>query len=514
MAAAATGPVFASETNLEAKEDSSGVISETGIILGAEDIEEFIVVEIEKIHSRNQRANTKAVCKALAKSHGLTEQVVSLQLKRMILTGRIEKRLIRGSESFKLSTEVILHGNKLARKVSNDEDKAAEYRNDLVQTSTRQEGAKAEGMEQADNSDEYGSDAESSHGESEAEGSHGESEAESSQDESEADSGELLITKGSDLMDRMETMGTKYDAVVVDKDCQVNNMGESDMNHRLSILEQKVEALTAKIPTGQEGNKKFQIMLEKIGSLERENRGLKDENNLLKNEIRNLKVIPNSTNSLQGLELSCQNENNTANEHAKINQSNTASKTQHEDHQTIHGERLLARSVPREKPSHQGSVIDRASPKGNDHQHPTVVRKRDGTAIATTKVTTRENFQDTYDRKQTTESNLLRRQRNVAPGEWSYAEAVQQQRAPLRPQENSKWGQNSAERFHARESHWPGKQHNNFGQATSFQGKVRPQGYREFIDQKPGVAIVGDSIVGSIKRRDINTETNDYFVTV
>ena len=189
-------------------------------------------------------------------------------------------------------------------------------------------------------------------------------------------------------------------------------------------------------------------------------------------------------------------------------------KTQHEDHQTIHGKRLLARSVPREKPSHQGSVIDRASPKGNDHQHPTVVRKRDGTAIATTKVTTRENFQDTYDRKPTTESNLLRRQRNVVPGEWSYAEAVQQQRAPLRPQENSKWGQNSAERFHARESHWPGKQHNNFGQATSFQGKVRPQGYREFIDQKPGVAIVGDSIVGSIKRRDINAETNDYFVTV
>ena len=143
--------------------------------------------------------------------------------------------MIRGSESFKLGTEVILHGNKLARKVSNDEEKAAEYRNDLVQTSTRQEGAEAEGMEQADNSDEYGSDAESSHGESEAEGSHGESEAESSQDESEADSDELLITKGSDLMDRMVTMGTEYDAVVVDKDCQVNNMGESDMNHRLSI---------------------------------------------------------------------------------------------------------------------------------------------------------------------------------------------------------------------------------------------------------------------------------------
>ena len=155
MAIAATGPVFASETNLEAKEDSSGVISETGIILGAEDIEEFIIVEIEKLHSRNQRANTKAVCKVLAKSHGLTERVVSLQLKGMILTGRIEKRFIRGSESLKLITEAMRHGNKLARKVSNDEEKAAEYRNDLVQTSTRQEGVEAVGIEQADNSDKH-----------------------------------------------------------------------------------------------------------------------------------------------------------------------------------------------------------------------------------------------------------------------------------------------------------------------------------------------------------------------
>ena len=56
-----SGPVFASKTNLAAKEDSSGAISETGIKLGPEDKEKSIVVETEKVHARNQRTNTKVV---------------------------------------------------------------------------------------------------------------------------------------------------------------------------------------------------------------------------------------------------------------------------------------------------------------------------------------------------------------------------------------------------------------------------------------------------------------------
>ena len=50
------------------------------------------------------------------------------------------------------------------------------------------------------------------------------------------------------------------------------------MNHRMSILEQKVNALTAKIPAGHEGDKEIQIMLDKIGSSERKKKGFKDEN--------------------------------------------------------------------------------------------------------------------------------------------------------------------------------------------------------------------------------------------
>eukprot|EP00794_Sanderia_malayensis_P006719 gene6719-7479_t len=66
-----------------------------------------------------------------------------------------------------------------------------------------------------------------------------------------------------------------------------------------------------------------------------------------------------------------------------------------------------------------------------------------------------------------------------------------------------------------KESNWPGKQHNNSGHVTSFQAsKVRPQGYRESHREKPEMAIIGDSIVGGINRRDINTETKDYFVAV
>eukprot|EP00794_Sanderia_malayensis_P004934 gene4934-5581_t len=127
-------------------------------------------------------------------------------------------------------------------------------------------------------------------------------------------------------------------------------------------------------------------------------------------------------------------------------------------------------------------ITDRVSPKGNDYQYPEVVRKRDGTALAAAEMTTTERFQYTFNRQPETESNNLRRQTNVVPGGLSYAEVVQQQRAPFRLQENT--------------------------------SKVRPQGYREFHREKPEIAIIGDSIVGGINRRDINTETKDYFVTV
>ena len=65
-----------------------------------------------------------------------------------------------------------------------------------------------------------------------------------------------MIAKGSDLTDRMICVETEYDTVL-DKVCQVNNLGETDMNRRLSILEQNVEASTAKIPSGKDGNKEF-----------------------------------------------------------------------------------------------------------------------------------------------------------------------------------------------------------------------------------------------------------------
>ena len=232
------------------------------------------------------------------------------------------------------------------------------------------------------------------------------------------------------------------------------------------------------------------------------------------NMLQKLKVVPESTNSFQGSEFSRNNENNTANQPYKTSQPNKVPKSLDHDHQRIHGERFPTNSVPREDLSHHGLVIDRASPKSSNHQLPRVVRTRDRSAAATTLI---ENYEDKSNRMPTTESDQVRRPKNVVPGEWSYAEAVQQQRefprAPLGLQENGIWGQDSQQRSHARESHWPGKQRNDFGH-SSFQGKSRSQGYRDSIEHKPEIAIVGDSIVGSIRRKDINTETKDHFVTV
>ena len=62
-------------------------------------------------------------------------------------------------------------------------------------------------------------------------------------------------------------------------------------------------------------------------------------------------------------------------------------------------------------------------------------------------------------------------------------------------QELSQWGKNSAVRFNSRESYWRRKQQTNFEHTKSFQGKIKPEGYREFIEHKHEIAIVGDSMV-------------------
>ena len=505
MAVAATGSVFASETNLEAKEDSSGVISETGIILGAEDIEEFIVVEIEKLHSRNQRANTKAVCKALAKSHGLTERVVSLQLKRMILTCRIEKRFIRGSKSFKLVTEAMRHGNKLARKVSNDEEKAAEYRNDLVQTSTRQEGAEAEGIEQADNSDKYLLAGASRH----------ESEITDAENSECSERSEGICNSSLDSSPDTNSISQMSVTFRYDGNTQKNYVSSSEVIERLEKVEGQVTQILQNLENNEEKKSKneetkslkseISKLLDKIQKLEEENKSLMQKNRILTQEISGLNSRANTRGEEMGVNKTRPPRSEMTNRQIFDSYLEARERVPHPMPENIfQGQNNQAEWRPEVYRSRQHDVID---PYYGWQFPKETARKSNFTTTSSRPLETRNRFSLLECSR---DNNLEGRERNVVPGKHTYAEAIS--KASKNMPQNTTNGQRQQSRTSPESPRLSGKQQSNlhrsqsngFGIAIRDQTKVRSELPEQRTFNKPTVTIIGDSMLRGVKRNDLS----------
>eukprot|EP00794_Sanderia_malayensis_P011376 gene11376-12562_t len=116
------------------------VVSETGITLSSEHIEEMIADEIKKTHSKKQRADTNSICKSLRRTHGLTGSTVTMQLKYMIATERVIKGLHNGQETLSLREEAKnkkLNGTEPKRNSFSINEKRAECQTDSHEQASR-----------------------------------------------------------------------------------------------------------------------------------------------------------------------------------------------------------------------------------------------------------------------------------------------------------------------------------------------------------------------------------------
>ena len=66
-----------------------GVISETGIILGEDDMEDLIFKEMQNIRKKKKLVSTKMICHALREAHGLMEDTVDY----MVDSGKILREI-------------------------------------------------------------------------------------------------------------------------------------------------------------------------------------------------------------------------------------------------------------------------------------------------------------------------------------------------------------------------------------------------------------------------------------
>ena len=119
---------------LQSSHDEEDVLSETGIILSAGDIDDMIVEEIKKKNrSKKQRPDTSSSFRSLLWAHGLNGSTIGMQLKYLIATGKVIKE-----ETPKLYEEEKKKKKTKVSASSNDE-RLLEYQTDLLEQASRHE---------------------------------------------------------------------------------------------------------------------------------------------------------------------------------------------------------------------------------------------------------------------------------------------------------------------------------------------------------------------------------------
>ena len=88
------------------KSEGGGIISEFGVLLVSEDIEDLILSEVRTTKAKKeQRQNTVTITLGLLKVHGLPECEVAELLQQMIITGKIITRMCKVMESLSVTKE-------------------------------------------------------------------------------------------------------------------------------------------------------------------------------------------------------------------------------------------------------------------------------------------------------------------------------------------------------------------------------------------------------------------------
>ena len=221
------------------------------MVLDPQEVEELILDTIENIQVKKKRANSISVCKTLSKTHGLNDSTTSLQLTMMLAEGKIEDTRTGGSESFRVCEPGnILKQKKQekVRKISDEEQRLAECRNELLFVATTPKPQRTEGPHKRDEKEKSSSENNNAY--------------------SQSANGKEVNHGFEDRLQKME-------------------------KHLLTIFERldKVEEGNTNTESMQGKPTEFYEMFAKINSLEREKKDLKDENFALRLEITDLKEI-------------------------------------------------------------------------------------------------------------------------------------------------------------------------------------------------------------------------------
>ncbi len=266
------------------------------IIPEPEEMDQLILDTIRKIRKSKKRAYSDLVCEKLSEAHGLDKSPAMLQLTSMIATGRIGNIPTKeGLESLRIDeTKVNLYlesqvENGKSRKLSNDEVRIIECRNEL------QAVAEAERQVSADNDQSCDSDMESD----------SDSDTESIPSESVLDRERNWLQDGlvcsqksglekDETLQNKEKIGGKTGD---DMNQIINEQTGYKLNQRMDDMEKKLSYAINMInkKENEENNVEKKVgyhgLLARIYVLENEKRDLSLENVALKNKLSDLKKL-------------------------------------------------------------------------------------------------------------------------------------------------------------------------------------------------------------------------------
>ena len=144
----------------------------TNFVPEPEELEQLIIDTVRKTVSSGKRVSSKYICDTLLRTHGLDSSPTMLQLTLMIATGKLKDVPWRGKESLKVAesmpgsqVESVSDKDK-PRKLSNDEGRLKACRNELQSVA---EAEKQISDENSDSSDSSDSETESSQSETDTE---------------------------------------------------------------------------------------------------------------------------------------------------------------------------------------------------------------------------------------------------------------------------------------------------------------------------------------------------------
>lgn len=243
--------------------------TESGIILGGDDLRNLIKMEITKIREKNQRADCSKICKALEKMHGLNNGMVQMSLDYMLKCGKIKDVPYNGRESLRVPSESNDELEASKSRISADEERVKQYRDEILEIASMHEGN--EGI--------------SSHEE---------------QDSLSSTSDEDEIVTG-DIWNMESSPGKNFNHLLMDfkNKYQKNETSTSQETlacilDRLTKIEGRVDGITKKSQQNSQEKEEtstvdFNIFFARISQLEQENKSLRDENIGLKFENKKLK---------------------------------------------------------------------------------------------------------------------------------------------------------------------------------------------------------------------------------